>query len=164
MSWAFDRTLPSVLANVSDRYHTPYVAVALAACCTVVPMYLYFFVTFLTTQVNGIFLFAVVWLLTAISAVLLPFRRKSIFDAAAWKPRIAGVPVLSVLGVLGALLFSFLAYNSVTNPAIGPFSYDAQVAILIVFIIPVVLYAGSYYYNKSRGIDLGKLVVELPPE
>jgi amino acid transporter len=164
MSWAFDRTLPSALANVSDRYHTPHVAVILAACFTIVPMYLYFFVTFLTAQVNMVFLFAVVWLLTAISAVLLPFRRKSIFDAAAWKPRIAGVPVLTVLGVLGALLFAFLAYNSVTNPAIGPFSYGAQVTILIVLMIPIVLYALSYYYNKSRGIDLGKLVAQLPPE
>jgi amino acid transporter len=164
MSWAFDRTLPTALAKVSDRFHTPYVAVVLGAAFSIIPMYLYFFVTFITGQVNIIFLFAVVWFLTALSAVLLPFRRKSMFEAASWKPRIAGVPVLSVLGVIGALLFAFLAYNSLTNPAIGPFSYDAQVAILIVIIIPVALYAVSYYYNKSRGLDLNKVMAQLPPE
>jgi len=164
MSWAFDRTLPSALASVSDRYHTPYVAIGLAAAFTIVPMYLYFFVTFITTQVNGVFLFAVVWFLTAISAVILPFRRKNIFDAASWKPRIARVPVLTVLGVLGALLFAFLAYNSVTNPAIGPFSYGAQVTIVIVMIIPIVLYAVSYYWNKSRGVDLRQVMALIPPE
>ena len=164
MSWSFDRTLPTALANVSDRYHTPHVAIALAAAFTMIPMYLYFFVTFITTQINGIFLFAVVWFLTAISAILLPFRRRSIFEAAAWKPRIAGIPVLTILGVLGAILFAFLAYNSVTNPAIGPFSYAAQVTIVIVTLIPIVLYAGSYYYNKSRGIDLRLTMAQLPPE
>lgn len=164
MSWAFDRTLPTALARVSDRYHTPYVAIGLAAAFSIIPMYLYFFVTFITTQVNGVFLFAVVWFLTAVSAVLLPFRRRSIFDASSWKPRVAGVPILCVLGILGAALFAFLAYNSVTNPAIGPFSYPAQVTILVVMIIPIALYTVSYSYNRSRGLDLSKVMAQLPPE
>jgi len=164
MSWAFDRTTPTALAKVSDRYHTPHVAIALAAACSIIPMYLYFFVTFLTTQVNGVFLFAVVWFLTAISAILLPFRRKTIFEASSWKPKLANVPVLSILGVLGAVLFAFLAYNSVTNPAIGPFSYPAQVTILVVMIIPILLYTLAYYYNRSRGLDLSMVMAQLPPE
>ena len=106
----------------------------------------------------------VVWFLTAVSAVLLPFRRKSIFEASSWRPQVTGVPVLSILGILGAALFAFLAYNSVTNPAIGPFSYPAQVTILIVIIIPIVIYTISYYYNRSRGLDLGKVMAQLPPE
>jgi amino acid transporter len=164
MSWAFDRTLPTALANVSDRFHTPHVAIVLATAFSIIPMYLYFFVTFITAQVNIIFLFAVVWFLTALSAILLPFRCKSIFEAASWKPRVGGVPVLSILGLIGAVLFAFLAYNSVTNPAIGPFSYGAQLAIFIVILMPIVLYTASYYYNKSRGLDLGKVMAQLPPE
>jgi amino acid transporter len=164
MSWAFDRTAPTALARVSDRYHTPYVAVGLAAVFTMIPMYLSFFVSFITAQVNLVFLFAVVWFLTAVSAVLLPFRRRAIFDAAAWKPRIAGAPVLSILGVLGACLFAFLAYNSVTNPAIGSFTFGAQVTIVIVIVLPIVLYAASHYYNKSHGLDLGKVMAQVPPE
>ena len=164
MSWAFDRTVPTVLASVSDRYHTPHLAVGLAAALTILPMYLSFFVSFITAQINLVFLFSVVWLLTAVSAVLLPFRRRAMFDAAAWKPRVAGVPVLSILGVLGACLFAFLAYNSVTNPAIGPFTFGAQATIVVVTIIPIVIYAGSHYYNKSRGLDLGKVMAQVPPE
>ena len=164
MSWAFDRTAPSALAKVNDRYHTPHVAIGLAAAFTLVPMYLSFFVSFITAQVNLVFLFAVVWFLTAISAIVLPLRRPDILDAAAWKPRVLGVPVLSVLGVLGAVLFAYLAYNSVTNPAMGPFSFGAQTTILIVTIIPIILYATSYYYNKTRGIDLSIVMAQIPPE
>jgi hypothetical protein len=125
---------------------------------------LYFFVSFITGQVNAIFLFSVVWFLTAISAIVLPFRRRNIFEAASWKARIAGVPVLSILGVLGAILFGILGFNAVTNPAIGPFTFYAQVAIVVVIIIPIVLFAVSYRYNKSRGIDLGKVWAQIPPE
>jgi len=164
MSWAFDRTLPSVLARVSDRYHTPHVAIGLAAGLTLIPMYLSFFVSFITAQVNLVFLFAVVWFLTAISAILLPLRRRDIFNAAAWKPRMLGVPVLGLLGVLGSVLFAYLAYNSVTNPAIGPFTFGAQVTILIVTTIPILLYAASYYYNKRRGVDLSRVMAQIPPE
>ena len=164
MSWAFDRTVPSGLANVNDRFHTPHVAIGLAAALTLITMYLYFFVSFITGQVNSIFLFSVVWFLTAISAIILPFRRKNIFDAASWKARVAGVPALSILGLLGAILFGYLGFNAVTNPAIGPFSFYAQVAIVIVVVIPIVLFAVSYFYNKSRGIDLGKVWAQIPPE
>ena len=164
MSWAFDRTVPSSLANVNDRFHTPHIAIGLAAALTLIAMYLYFFISFITGQVNLIFLFSVVWFLTAISAIVLPFRRKDIFDGSSWKARVAGVPVLSILGVLGAALFAFLGFNAVTNPAIGPFSFYAQVAILLVVIIPITLFAASYYYNKSRGIDLRKLWAQIPPE
>ena len=164
MSWAFDRTMPSALASVSDRYHTPYVAIILGAACTLITMYMYFFVNFLATQVNSIFLFAVVWFLTAVSAIILPFRRKEIFEAASWKPKLASIPVLSILGIVGAALFAYLAYNSVTNPAIGPFTAPAQETIALVVVLPIILYAVSFYYNKSRGLDLGKVMSQIPPE
>lgn len=164
MGWAFDRTMPSVLANVSDRFHTPYVAIILGAAFSLITMYLYFFVNFLATQVNSIFLFAVVWFLAAVSAIVLPFRRKQIFEAASWKPRVAGIPLLSILGMIGAVLFAYLAYNSVTNPAIGPFTAGAQETIALVIVLPVILYAASHFYNKSRGLDLGKVMAQIPPE
>jgi amino acid transporter len=164
MSWAFDRTMPSALANVSDRYHTPYVAIIFGAACSLITMFLYFFVNFLATQVNSVFLFAVVWFLTALSAIILPFRRKEMFEAASWRPRLAGIPVLSMLGVVGAALFAYLAYNSVTNPAIGPFTAGAQETIALVVVLPILLYAVSFYYNKSRGIDLAKIIAQVPPE
>ncbi len=164
MSWAFDRTVPTALANVSDRFHTPYVAIIVASACTLVPMYLYFFVSFITTQVNGIFLFAVVWFLTALGAIILPFRRKAIFEAASWKARIGGFPVISLLGVIGAILFGYLGFNAVTNPAVASFSSQAQVIIVVVVLIPIAIFAASYFYNKAHGIDLTKVWAQIPPE
>jgi len=163
MAWSFDRVLPSTLANVSNRYHTPHVAILLASILAVIPMYLEYFTSFITAEVNSIFLFAVVWTLTAASAVILPIRRKSIFEASAGS-KLHGVPAITVLGILGAFLFIYLGYNSAANPAIGPFALGSQMFIVAIVIAPLILYAVSYYYNKSRGIDLRLICTQLPPD
>jgi amino acid transporter len=164
MSWSFDRVFPSAFANVNERFHTPHVAIALACILATCSMYLIYFTSFITAQVNGIFLFSIVWLVTAISAIILPFRRKSLFESSAGRSKIGGVPVISLLGLVGAILFAWLAYNATTNPAIGSLAPSAQLFVAVLVIVPVVIFAASYYYNKSRGIDLRLVAGELPPD
>lgn len=164
MAWSFDRVLPSALANVNERFHTPHIAIVLACILACIPMYLEYFTSFITVQVNLVFLFSIVWFLTSVSAIVLPFRRKDIFEASAARARIGGVPVLSLLGVLGAVLFAYLAYNSTTNAAVGPFALGAQLFVVGLIIAPVVIYAAAYYYNKSRGVDLRLVTGQLPPD
>ena len=164
MAWSFDRVLPSALSRVSDRFHTPYVAVVLGCILACIPMYLTYFTSFITVQVNLVFLFSIVWILTAVSAIILPYRRKSIFETSVAHGKVGGVPILSLLGVLGVILFGYLGYNSTTNSAVGPFALGAQLFILALIIAPLVIYAGSFYYNKSRGLDLRLVFVQLPPE
>jgi amino acid transporter len=164
MAWSFDRVLPSALSNVNDRFHTPHVGIALACALACVPMYLEYFTSFITVQVNLVFLFSIVWILTSVSAIILPFRRKSIFESSAAHGRIGGIPILSLLGVLGVILFCYLGYNSTTNAAVGPFALGAQLFIVALIIAPLVIYCASFYYNKARGLDLRLVFGQLPPD
>jgi amino acid transporter len=164
MAWSFDRVLPSALANVNDRFHTPHVAVMLACILACIPMYLQYFTSFITVQVNLVFLFSIVWFLTSVSAIVLPFIRKSIFEASAARARVGRVPVISLLGVLGAVLFGYLGYNSTTNPAVGPFAFGAQLFVVGLVVSALLVYAASFYYNKLRGVDLGLVFRQLPPD
>jgi amino acid transporter len=164
MAWSFDRILPSTLAHVDDRFHTPTFAIVSATLLAVIPMYLGYFTSFITAQVNAIFLYSVVWFLAAASAAILPFRRKTIFDASPAKAKLGSLPVLTLLGVLGAILFAYLGYNALTNPAIGPFAFDTQIFIVGIVLLPIMIYIVSYYYNRRRGIDLRQLCSQLPPD
>jgi len=164
MAWSFDRILPSALAHVDDRFHTPTAAVVLTCALAVIPMYLGYFTSFITAQVNAIFLYSVVWFLAAVSALIIPFRRKSIYESSAGRLQIRRVPVISILGLTGIILFAYLGFNALINPAIGPFQYGAQVATATIVVIPIILYLTSYYFNRRRGIDLGKLSSQLPPD
>ena len=164
MAWSFDRVLPSALSKVNDRFHTPHVGIVLACILACIPMYLEYFTSFITVQVNLVFLFSIVWILSSLSAIILPYRRKSLFEASAAHGRIGGVPSLSLLGVLGLILFGILAYNSTTNPAVGPFALGAQLFIVALIIAPLLIYAASFYYNKAHGLDLRLVFGQLPPD
>ena len=72
--------------------------------------------------------------------------------------------MISVLGAVGAALFAYLGYNSIANPAVGPFQAAAQIVVGIVILIPIVIYALSYSYHKRRGLDLRLVQSQIPPE
>jgi amino acid transporter len=163
LAWSFDRVIPASFAHVSDRFHTPSIAIIAGTLIAVIPMYFEFFASFITAQVNSIFFYSVVWFLAAVAAASIPFTRRRVYEAAIGKRR-TGVPVLSVLGVIGAALFAYLGYNSLTNPAIGPFSVGAQLLTGLVIATAVAIYVVSYYVNRSRGIDLSLLHAQIPPE
>jgi hypothetical protein len=127
-------------------------------------MYLEYFTSFITVQVNLVFLFSIVWFLTSVSAIVLPFTKKSLFETSAARSRVGGVPVLSLLGMLGAILFGYLGYNSTINPAVGPFMLGAQLFVVGLVIFGAIVYAASYFYNRSRGVDLRLVYSQLPPD
>ncbi len=164
MAWAFDRVVPTQLAHVSDRFHTPTTAIVLTVLLSTIPMYLIFFTSFISTQLNGTFLFTIAWLISAVAAVVLPFRRRSIFERSQSTAKLAGIPVLSLIGVVAIVVLGYLSYNAFTNPAIGPSALSARLVILGVIVASVAIYAVSYYHNKRRGFDLNLLSGELPPE
>jgi len=164
MAWSFDRVVPSALSKVSDRFHTPHFSIALGCILACIPMYLTYFTSFITVQVNLVFLFSIVWILTSVSAIILPYRRRNIFETSVAHGKLVGIPILSLLGFLGAILFSYLGYNSTTNSAVGPFALGAQLFIVALIIASLAVYAISFYYNKRRGLDLRLVFVQLPPE
>jgi basic amino acid/polyamine antiporter, APA family len=164
MSWSFDRITPSQLAHVSNRFHTPTVAIILVACLSLIPTYLTFFTSFITTQVNGTFLFSVAWIFSAISAIILPFRRKNIYELSGSQAKFAGLPVISWIGIISVIVIGYFSYNALTNPAIGPFATGAKIVLLGVLITPIAIYTASHYYNKRRGINLEMIAAQLPPD
>jgi amino acid transporter len=163
LAWSFDRVIPSSFAHVSDRFHTPTFAIVVGAVIAIIPMYLEYYTSFITAQVNAVFFYSIVWILAALSAIVLPFARRGVYESITSAPR-KGVPILSILGLAGVVLFAYLGYNSVTNAAVGPFSSSAQIFAVAVLVVPIVMYAVSYYYNKKRGIDLSRLHSLIPPE
>jgi amino acid transporter len=163
LAWSFDRVMPQRLSRVSDRFHTPVNAIVLGAVLALIPMYLQYFTSFISAQVNAIFFYSIVWFLAAVSAVLLPFTRRDVYESATGRKR-GGIPLISVLGAVAAALFAYLGYNSIANPALGPFQLSAQVVVGVVILIPIVIYALSYRYHKARGVDLRLVQSQIPPE
>ena len=64
----------------------------LTVLLSIIPMYLIFFTSFISTQLNGVFLFTIAWLISAVAAVVLPFRRKAMFQMSDARSKFLGFP------------------------------------------------------------------------
>lgn len=165
-AWSFDRVIPSKLSDVSQRYHTPVLATVILVFSSIILLLVY---TFQSTTTLGIvagsglaftFLFSIAFL----AAVILPFRRKSIFESSPAKIKVGGVPLISIVGVIAIAYYAMVFWFFVSNRLYGaniPVTYET---ISVSIITPIVLFLVSYFYRKSSGFDLLLPFKEIPPE
>ena len=164
-AWAFDRILPSKLASVNDRYHSPGIAILVTLLISYVGWTLYIYGHGFTSVIlNSLLIKFVAWAIVSLAAVAIPFRRKDIFESSPVRYKIAGVPFVSILGAISFLTFAGYLINSVTtNVFYTPTGYQAEFLILI-FGATIVWYFIIAAYRKSQGIDISKAFAQLPPD
>jgi len=94
-----------------------------------------------------------------------PYLKKDIFEnsPSIVKKKIARIPVLTVVGTIGGILSLWVSYSTIlpsfTGAPLNPFN----VAILLVYIIALIIFAISYFVQKARGVPMELIGKELPP-
>jgi APA family basic amino acid/polyamine antiporter len=172
-SWSFDRLLPSRLADVNERIHSPVVATVVVA----IIIELFTFISIKTDffgKLLGLAAFsALVGLIVSLAAALFPFRRPDIFAKAPSfvQARFLGMPAITIWGVLSMVVNGVLCYIAFTSPAFGGSSNPLDPTFLLgVFysslgiIIPVLFYFVARAVNRSRSLDIDQAYKEIPPE
>jgi uncharacterized membrane protein len=81
-----------------------------------------------------------------------------------WK--IGGLPVVSVIGIITAIAFSWEGYIGFATGCGGyctptPFGYYLTAALII---LGFVLYVAAWTYHKREGLDISKALKTIPPE
>ena len=165
-AWSFDRILPTKLASVERRFNSPYVAVIVTVIGSIIFDYGWVYTNWFTTLLYGSFGWFIATTLVGIAAMIIPYRRKDIIESspAIVRKKIVGVPILTVLGFLTAVTQAFLAYGAVWPSVYGPLNPFYMEVTLMLFVIPPIIYAASYYYHKRKGMSLTLLQKEIPPE
>jgi amino acid transporter len=165
-AWSFDRVLPTALSKVDSKYNSPYVALIAATILAIL-----FQVAWIYTKLSNFFAYIVFgWMvmqiLAAISGILFPYRRKDIFESAPpiVKKKLAGVPVLSMLGFLTIVISFWLGYASLGPSFVGQLDWTVFGFTILLFVAGLVIYAISSAYHKSKGIPLELTFKEIPPE
>lgn len=165
-AWSFDRIIPDRVSEVSDRTHSP-----LWANGTVLVIALIFlaltvfgpaeFYTVLFTAGAAEFL---TFIVLAIAAAIFPYRRPDLYEASPINRRWAGIPVITVAGVLSLVVYGIFEYSLWTNDLLGANSTPGLVATIVLAALPFAIYGISYVWNRRRGVDLGLAFETLPPE
>jgi amino acid transporter len=166
-AWSVDRVLPDAVTKVDRRFHAPWVATLIIVAAAEVLLALYVFTSIFENVSNYIVLFSIAFWMASWAAILLPYRRPEIFAAAPAyvQRRLAGVPVITLLGAGNLVLFSMVLYSAFKLPAFsGPTGTAAVLFVIGIYLAGVAIYFGAKAIQRRRGIDLDLLYREIPPE
>lgn len=165
-AWAFDRLVPGKLAEIHPRYGSPYYAsvVIIAFSMLFQALWLYTSIFQYLLYITTI-LFIVIWI-ASFAALLLPFRRRQLFEALP-RPissRLGGVPILMLLALGSIAVSSFIIYATL-NPLYGGVLDPRSLFYnLLIFPVGLLAYYVSRAYNRRRGVPLDLIFAQLPPE
>ena len=166
-AWSFDRVIPSRVAAVNDRTHSPVFAnlVVTVACIAFLALIVYgpaTILTFVYAEVAGV---ALTWMVTAIAGATFPFRRAELYQRSPIsRHRLLGLPAITVVGALAFAAYLVFLVPLLTNTALGVRSTPGITALVVIAVTPFLLYAVSYAVQRRRGVDLSVAFRELPPE
>jgi len=168
-AWSFDRLIPTFMADINDRFHAPLKAILLVAVIASASAALALYTTIVGVAFNITLAAVSSFIFVGVAAAIFPYSKKArpIFDQAPpiVKKRIAGVPIITVLGVLEAAIFAYVTYIAATSPALsGPINAASVGLIGVMYVLGIAIYFASKGYHKRLGLDIDMTFRELPPE
>ena len=168
---AFDRVLPEKVATVDPRTRTPIWALALMVVPGLIVSILYVWniFNFASLTLMSTLVIAVTYLGSTISAILLPYTKKDLYEASPIaKYKIAGIPMISIAGVIFGAFLVFLLYEWLVDPnglyGIGYANTSSMIFMLAMYGLALVIYLAARSYRRSRGISLDMVYKEIPAE
>ncbi len=163
---AFDRILPEKVADVSEKRHVPVWALILMFVPSLAVGAFYAYTdAFKTWILDATLVIAVTFFGTSIAAMILPYRKKRLYDnSPIARYKVAGVPLVSIAGFISALFLGFNLYHWFDNDLYGINNEDSLIFMGAMYALALVIYVIARIYRKSQGIDLRAIHEEIPVE
>jgi len=110
-------------------------------------------------------LWGVAYVIPAIATIVFPFTKKDLLEQAPefMRKKLAGIPIVSILGALCAISFTYMGYIAYTNPLITVQTIGGLEIAVGILVGCFLVYFASLAYHKSHGLDIGMAFKELPP-
>ena len=164
-AWSFDRLLPAKIADISDRFHTPVLSIGINWVIGFIVFVVFTFYAaylgFFTTAAWDTTLVTVAIL--CLAAALLPLRKSLWSVSPVNKYKIAGIPIVSIGGILGFFYNGLAVYAFTFTPLLG-FGLPSTLVLVVTFVVPFILYWIIKAVRASQGIDIGIIFRTIPPE
>src|SRR6266581_4356209 len=168
---AFDRVLPSWAANISAKRRVPYGSLVLMIVPSVVISAIYSYIPkFQSVFLDATAVLALTFLATVVAAIILPWRRKDLYDASpVARYKVAGVPTITVVAVITAIFLLFMLYEWSFNSS-NLYGTSFQTTLnsvyyfLATYVLAIVIYVVARVVRNRQGIDLRRIHHEIPVE
>jgi amino acid transporter len=166
-AWSFDRLIPTKFAELGTKYRSPFLAIV----AVIVAAEVFLWLGIYSPAYSSAILYSIVawflgWIVLGIAGIVFPYRRKELFEAGppATRRRIAGIPVISILGFL-TLAVSIFTEWAVAQPFFkGEADANQYLTVLGMAVAPIVIYAIAAFQARRREIPLSVQFSTVPPE
>ena len=165
VAMALDRTLPDWVARVHPRLHSPVNAHVAYLVGSIAWILAYNYVPGWIGYTLGVtFACGYVFALSTLAAALLPYRAKQLYEASGATATFAGLPLVTVLGVVGFVLGGAMVLSFMFVPALGLTSRTAYAIVFGIIILSALMYVVAKNYNSGRGINIALAFKAVPPQ
>jgi len=167
VAMALDRTLPEWVSRVHPRLHTPVNAHLAYFIGAFFWIFAYNLIPVWGTWTLGVsFACGYVFVFSALSAALFPYKAPSIFQAS---PGSKYGKLVVWSGAIGfvfciAMVLSFIFVQNLGLSFIAPGGWKPALLIVLVVLVSLFWYLGSKNFHMKRGIDITLAFKEIPPE
>jgi amino acid transporter len=175
---AFDRLLPEKVAEINERTRTPVYALLLMIIPSLIiaALFAWNVFGFQSLTLCSTLVIAVTYLGSTIAAILLPFRRRDLYQASPIAQyKVLGLPLISVAGVIFGGFLLFLLYQWILDPnalygigySINENGYKNGASLIFIgalYALALGIYFGFKKYRQRQGIDIERVHQEIPAE
>jgi len=164
LAWSLDRMAPEKLGYVSDRYHTPVVAIVVCMIVAIAFLALYAFTPWFGT-LSLIEALSIIWGACMLVGALMPYLKRDVWaKSPAAKYQIAGVPLITISGLLGTAAFAYVIYL-LWNDTVAAGHTNLSVGVQLgLFAAGLVAFLAVKYVRARRGVDIAYAFKEIPVE
>jgi APA family basic amino acid/polyamine antiporter len=176
VAMSLDRLLPEWFSKVDEKLHTP-VNAHWAYFLASVPVILAYNLVpgWIGLTLGVTFGCGYVFVITCIAGALLPYRARDLYESSPGAQyKLGGLPMITVLGVLGGILGILMVGAFLFAPQLGvlgnwnfenfPSGVWAQIIAFALIVTSAVIYFVMKNSQKSKGINVDYAFKEIPPE
>ena len=165
VAWAFDQVAPAPLATISEKYHTPIVAITVATVVNLIFMALFVFSPWFAKIVILIEAAVLAWSVVLGAGIFFPYLRPQLYEKSPlYGKTVFGLPIMTVGCFLGFIAAQFYFWTLFFDPNAAGHDPTQMMIVAGVFVLGFVFYYVMKMIKRSQGIDVTLAFKEIPIE
>ena len=165
VAWAFDRVAPAPLATISEKYHTPIVAITATTVVNLLFMALFVFTPWFSKIVILIEAAVLAWSVVLGAGMFFPYLRPQLYEKSPIAGKtVFGLPIMTVGCFLGFIAAQFYFWTLFFDPNAAGHDPTQVMIVAGVFVLGFAFYYIMKMIRRSQGIDVTLAFKEIPIE
>ena len=165
VAWAFDRVAPAPLATISEKYHTPIVAITATTVVNLIFMALFVFTPWFSKIVILIEAAVLAWSVVLGAGMFFPYLRPQLYEKSPIAGKtVFGLPIMTVGCFLGFIAAQFYFWTLFFDPNAAGHDPTQVMIVAGVFVLGLAFYYVMKMIRRSQGIDVTLAFKEIPIE